>query len=401
MRAWIGWGLLLAWVWMPLHAESSCPLASAAAVAAQAQARLQKVQLEDMDDSVGPALRQDIASFKDALAAISDARMACLRDDGTGAAAMVQNDLAAALKANRPAGATPSASGPSYGGDLSVQAQQVAATSGLLVLQWSFGIECGDDNLLLAYAFRDGAWRQVMRWQSGEYKDISGAFGDGMTYLALPGPTPRLAVFHGTPWCTSRWSGFKLDLLSPGETPASPKVLFHLDHGYIRGDFGPALKLRPDGFELRVEVGMRDMDVMTRTGIFRYRVDGEHVSRVQPVAMNGRDFVDEWLQANWSEASGWSDPQQLPALQKAHEALMTRLDADKAPEIATYGAVRACTDDHDKYQVQLDLQASGKSDQTTSRYLLIRSGANSFTMLAVAEAPQAACNGPNLMRKHG
>lgn len=399
----IGWLSVMALA--PLHAESiradsDCSLASPVMVAAKAQARLQQVQaVDEMQETVAAEVRADIHALKDALATVTDARMACLHADATADAAAIQNEFAGAMKANQPAGTVPSPDAPTYGGALTVGMQRTTTTPALLLVQWGFGIECGDDNLLLAYVYRDGAWRQAMRWQSGDYGQISGAFGNGFSYLALPAPVPQLVVFHGTPWCTSRWSGFGLDVLTPGKDAVAPRVLFHQDHGYVLGDFEPVMKIRPDGFELRAEVGMRDMDVMTRTGIFRYRVNGEQVSRVQPVAMNGRDFVDEWLQVGWPEASAWSDPQTLPALEQAHGQLLSGLNAKDHPMSASYGPVRSCSDDRNKYQVQLDLQPSGKPGRTVSHYFLIRSGTNSFTMLSALSAPDAQCKGPDLMKK--
>jgi len=390
---------LAALVCSGLHAESGCSLGVTAGKASQLRTQLQAVRLaEDMQDTVDPNVRRDIHALKDALAAVTDARMACTHDDSQGADA-VQGDLAAALQANQPPNNQVRADAPVYGSSLVVNVQRTATSPAMLLVQWGFGIECGDDNLLLAYAFRNGSWLLLMRWQSKDYDKISDAYGDSFAYTALPGPTPRLVVFHGTPWCTSRWSGFGLDVLEPGKSVDTPHVLFHHGDGYVRGDFETVLKPRPDGFELRVEVGMRDMDVMTRTGIFRYRIDGDRVTRVQPVAMNGRDFVDQWLQSKWPEASAWSDPAALPALEHAHQQLLALLDAKNDPASATFGPVRGCSDARDAYQVQLDL-ASGKSQDTTeSRYFLIRSGANSFTLQAVLSTPSAQCKGGDLMKK--
>lgn len=382
-----------------LHAESGCSLAATAGKATQLRTQLQAVQLtEDMQDTVDANLRHDIHALKDALAAVADARMACAHDGSQGAEA-VQADLAATLHANQPTNTHPTADASAYGGDLVVNVQRTTTSPAMLLVQWGFGIECGDDNLLLAYVFRDGSWQPLMRWQSKDYDTISGAYGDSFTYTALPGPTPRLAVFHGTPWCTSRWSGFGLDVLEPGKSVDAPHVLFHHGDGYVRGDFETVLKPRPDGFELRVEIGMRDMDVMTRTGIFRYKIDGNQVTRVQPVSMNGRDFVDQWLQSKWPEASAWSDPQALPALEQAHRQLLALLDAKDDPASATFGAVRGCSNDRDTYQVQLDLATGKSQDKTESHYFLVRSGANSFTLQAVLSAPSAQCKGGDLMKK--
>jgi hypothetical protein len=62
------------------------------------------------------------------------------------------------------------------------------------------------------------------------------------------------------------------------------------------------IKPKQDGFDLRLEVGMLDVDIMTRRGVYRYRTTGKKIERIQPIAMNGRDFIDEWVKVKWSDA---------------------------------------------------------------------------------------------------
>ncbi|HKT66926.1 MAG TPA: hypothetical protein VJR91_25425, partial [Burkholderia sp.] len=141
-------------------------------------------------------------------------------------------------------------------------------------------------------------------------------------------------------------------------------------------------------------VGSRDSDVMTRPGIFRYRVDGDTVQRVQPVSVNGRDFVDEWLEANDAFAREWTEPAAAAAALKARQAFNAE---SKAPDIGfAYGPVRGCSDSKDRFQVELDL--TGKEGETVARrYALIRQERNGFTMLGLHKTAEPACHGANLM----
>jgi hypothetical protein len=66
---------------------------------------------------------------------------------------------------------------------------------------------------------------------------------------------------------------------------------------------------KPGGFQVRAQVSAVDNEVMERKGIFRYRVEGDTVEREQPIAADGRGFVDAWLQAPWSDARQWSLPE--------------------------------------------------------------------------------------------
>ena len=145
------------------------------------------------------------------------------------------------------------------------------------------------------YEWGGGGWRQVLKWQSEKYSEVNDAFGDFFEYSIAPLSSSgqwAVAVAHGHPWCTSRWSGFDIDIIAPVHHAAPQRVLFHKNYGYSR-EADPVMEAKADGFELRLKIGMMD-GITTRLGIYRYRTIG-NVQRIQPVAMNGRDFVDEWL----------------------------------------------------------------------------------------------------------
>lgn len=257
--------------------------------------------------------------------------------------------------------------------------------------------------MLLAYEWRGGRWQRALRWQSGDYGEVKDAFGDFFNYVVVPQQGEGgwlLAAAHGSPWCTSRWSGFGLDLVQPATKQISQKVLQHIDHGYVRGDVEPVLKLVPGGFQLKVETGMIDMDVMTRTGIFRYRVNGGQLEHVQPIANNGRDFVDEWLQAPWADATRWSAPKALAALQEIHVRIGEKR-YDKDSPTFTFGSVRSCSDATSHFQVELDAEwvsDKGSSKPAGTTYFQIEQGMNSFTMLSAASAPDPKCTGADIMK---
>ena len=147
---------------------------------------------------------------------------------------------------------------------------------------------------------------------------------------ALPGG--QVAVVHGTSSCASRWSQFAADVVAPASGSTAQRAVFHSENSYVLDDNPIRFKVRPDGFEVRATVGSMDSDVMTRPGIFRYRVDGDTVQRVQPVALNGRDFVDEWLKADDALAREWSEPAAAAAALKGRQAF------DKASKVAGRGS---------------------------------------------------------------
>ncbi|KML62770.1 hypothetical protein VL15_01200 [Burkholderia cepacia] len=378
-------------------AAGTCPAADTAARAAiDAQQRVQQVRNPQGDGGgnvdISPPLRDALRAYKQALVGAIDARLAC-SDEHVEPVAL-KRTLAAALGV--PAQSVQAKNGESaFGRNPDVDVERGGTSRPLLFVRAGFDIACGDDNLLTAYAWENGGWRRVLRWQADDYKDIGGAYGGGFWFSALPGG--QVAVVHGTPWCSSRWSRFGADVVAPANGSAAQRTLFHTEHGYVLDDNALRFKVRPDGFELRTTVGSLDSDVMTRPGIFRYRVDGDTVQRVQPVALNGRDFVDEWLKADDAPAREWSEPADAAAALKARQAFNTE---SKAPDTGfAYGPVRGCSDGKDRFQVELDL--TGKSGETVARrYALIRQERNGFTMLGLHNAAEPACRGANLMPQH-
>lgn len=377
------WGSLSpAWA-APQCSPATSPLP---AVAAAAKALQQAgAKHEDMDTDVAADERTALQAFKQALVDGVEARLTCLPTSAD--AATLEKDLAAALAAAPAEKPTPdSGLAPGFGEALGVGVTAKPAQPGLMLVQLGFAIPCGDDNLLLGYRVENGKWTRVLRWQSPDYDSIADAFGAPFNVLPLAGG--RIAITHGTPWCTSTWSKFGFDLIQPGEGAAPQRTVFHLDHGY-RLDQDLSLAARPDGFELRAEVGMLDTDILMREGIFRYRIAGDTVQRIQPAARNGRDFVDEWLQIDEPLARAWSDRAAAPGI------IAARADLLKDKPSPSYGAVRSCKGQAGHYQVELNL---GDSGPDLHRYAMLRQEPNGFTMLRFGPKADPACKGPDLMK---
>jgi hypothetical protein len=124
--------------------------------------------------------------------------------------------------------------------------------------------------------------------------------------------------------------------------------------------------------------------------------------RVQPIANNGRDFVDEWLQSPWAEAQQWTSPAKLDQLKPTHENIASLQIADsKEPPELTYGPVRSCSDSHSHFQVGLilDWTTAQKPIRQDRLYFQIQQGYNSFTMLSSSNSPDLKCTGPDITVK--
>lgn len=367
-------------------ADCPAPVASEQTVAA-AQQELQRRLDErtgELDDALAAPLVAALDAYKEALASAIDAQLAC-SDEAVEPAAL-QAQLASHLAPGD--GET----GTDDEGTVFVVRREDAPDPMLLV-NAGFGIPCGDDNLLLGYSREDGRWVRSLDWRSKGYTEISGANGDFFRFLRLSGG--QLVIAHGTPWCTSRWSRLAIDVVQPRQGGEPQRVLDHLEHGYVRDEVETRLKPTPDGFELRTEVGMLDVDLLTRPGILRYRLDGGALHRVQPAARSGRDFVDEWLQVGAETAREWSDPDTASDTLAARERLLA-LEARRDVTL-NYGAVRGCKAAPERFQVEVELSSEQPLEDGDHRYLTIRQEPGGFTLLAVSDAADPGCQGPDLM----
>ncbi|MDH1052025.1 hypothetical protein [Pseudomonas sp. GD03903] len=344
----------------------------------------------DADNTVAPALSQAIEHYKQTLATAFDAHLACAQ--GTLDAATLQADLRQRL--------LPAAQ-PSSDGSPSDQDEIIVTLSDkptpLLLVSGGFAIPCGTDNVLRGYRREGEAWVRALDWQSGPYKDISGAYGD--LFMSTRLASGDLALMHGTPWCTSRWSHLAVEVIRPATGSQAQRTLLHTEHDYVRDEQEVQLKARPDGFEWRAEVGSLDGDLLTRPGIFRYRQSDESFQRIQPAASNGRGFVDEWLRVDADLARAWAEPASADATLAAREEL---LGLNKRTGVTlAYTAVRGCRQDPARFQVDIELDSPQPLAEGNQRHVGIRQESNGFTLLGLSKSADPTCNGPDLMAKRG
>jgi len=371
----------------------------------RAQLLLYKVGYHGTDESVPPALQAQIAAYKDALATIASAELKCTPPRVE--ASTVEMEVARLIDANKRQADQPYDPNDTrkeideiYGWDPGVKVSRPGNAPGLLLIEFEFGIDCGYDAMLLGFEVQGSEWVRVLRWQSGNYDSVDAAFGDFFKYLVLAGTRGQwqIAVAHGHPWCTSNISAFDVDLIRPAVNGEPQRVLAHEQRIYRREE-DPVMKAVPGGFEFRMIGDSIDPLIVMRPVIYRFAVDSGQMTRVQPLANNGRDFVDEWLQSPWNEASRWSDAESLDLLKAEHDLVSKRYSSQDAP-LQDFGPVRGCTDSPSHFQVEFDtkwLDEKGKAIRAEEAYFQIAEGKNSFTMLSASNTPDAHCTGRDIM----
>jgi hypothetical protein len=254
-------------------------------------------------------------------------------------------------------------------------------------------------------------WNEKLLRQAPPYKEVKGAFGDFFLASFLPGTTPaewRAVVVHGTPWCTSRFSAFEIDVLVPTADALQPRVVWHTERGYSRGDFEPSLKTSGNVFEFRINADAMEFDTdraFERRVVYRYRVNANAVDRIEPIAINARGFLEEWLDMPWNEAAAQTyDPADVK-LKMVHASYQRGSKEVNSPFTnLSYGPVLACKQSK---QFQVEFRASreafipnkpgGASTPLPSTYFSVRETGNGYELLSATNKPDPQCGGPDLI----
>ena len=369
------------------------------------------------DTSVSESTSSLIRNLKEQLHQAARAVLAC--HDISVTPTIVQQELATLLHANLPEPPDRPISDADidkpeadvFGSGLKVRVSRASSSPLLLDVTFSFGITCGDDNLLLLFEGEDAHWKEALRWQAEPLHDVGHAFGDFFLSSILAGGKPetwRVVVAHGKPWCTSRFSGFDIDVLEPTANGTKPRIVWHTDRGYSRFAFQPTLKASGDIFELRLNDDAMHFDTdraFERRVIYRYRVNADTVARIGPIAINARGFIEEWLDMPWNEAAAQTANPASVALKTVHEAYQK--ESSKAGNSFTersYGPVLACKPSHE-FQVEMKAEREtivpgkpgGDSAPLPSTFYRVRETGNGYELLSATNKPDPQCGGPNLM----
>ena len=176
------------------------------------QEQLKRVQSSEIETTVPAMARDLLMQLKDALSKAADAAMDCAAPSVN--TSELETKLAEALNANPPQPPLNTVISKddhrfdeafgSYGHNLRVLVSKPPNATGLLQIEFSINIACGEDHLLLIYFLDHRIWSKLLRWQAPPLKEISDAFGDFFLSAVLAPPEngdkrPRVAVAHGHP----------------------------------------------------------------------------------------------------------------------------------------------------------------------------------------------------------
>src|SRR6185437_14856484 len=102
-----------------------------------------------------------------------------------------------------------------------------APQPGLITVVARFGIECGDDAMLMIFERRGNAWVETLRTTGAPYETVAGGWG---TFGYGISPRDRdghwfVVTKNIAPWCSSTWSEIRYAVLRPGADARHPRTL--------------------------------------------------------------------------------------------------------------------------------------------------------------------------------
>ncbi|MBV9884451.1 MAG: hypothetical protein JO276_15690 [Sphingomonadaceae bacterium] len=390
MRLWVVAALGAA-SWMdtgsPAHAAVSGCAQSEARLGAEvraARAALMRIPVGDMDEAVPPAASAAIETVKNRIVAFVTGTMRCVAPNASAA------DVRRLLASRGDAFVDPSHYSadnyPNLHGDgLAYEVARPAGHPGLLAVMARLQIECGDDGVFMLFEHARGGsgWRLLILRRSPPYQGIEGAYGDFQFAVSPPDGQGRwyLATSHVPPWCTSAWRSLDYDLSRPGPAPELPHIFFSRNvRNYLGNDRGGAIRAEPNLFQVRHDGSIANTDILIRPHLATYAVLGDSVRRIQPAAPNARDFADEWVDTDWSEAGAWSGAD--PTIREAHRQLHAQGQNSYAP----LGPARRCRGG----LLQVRFGEGG------AIWYLFVGGRGPFRLMHASRTQMPSCDGPDL-----
>ncbi len=380
-------GLLIALVLFGLaarRAEAAAPCspdraAAAGAAVRQARARLTAIPVgSDMEIEVSRPTRRAMEALKDRIRVYGAEALRCAPAHPDAKA------LQAAVSAGGDAFEDTAPFDPAHptravnGNGLGYEVVLYPDHPDLLGLVARVQIACGDDGMLMLYRRGPSGWRELMVRRSRPYRDLSGVWSSLEHRISPDDARGRwyLATMHGGPWCVSNWHGLDYDLSRPGPAPGRPHVFFKANRSvYLGYDEPYVMRAEAGWFEQRRYSDSMDIEVMIRRHIDRYAINSDRVTRIQPVAENARDFVDEWASSPWREARTWS----APRLRRRHALIARQATRFRLG----FEAVRHCPGGLTEFELDGDRGPT---------WFLVVSGTGPYRMAQVSRRARPGCN---------
>lgn len=259
-----------------------------------------------------------------------------------------------------------------------------------LLVKTRVGILCGFDESAYIYQWNQNHWQR--RWESERNTYTKDHYNPQTILEVLISPAHdgnRSGELDGhliltlgkNPWCASNWqpvyyrvwrvSARKSTLLLDQSEYAFEAELIHGSVTF-------------DDVVVEFRVGSIDGAVHNRAAVGHYKMRGDKLERVGPVALSPRDFVDEWLTHFWTESLAWSESSSRAVLSDWHKKLNT--DHVSGEFLAP---TMHCTTIPDLWQVGVEFNVEKSPEDI---YFIVRwKPPYSFTMVGISTKETKDC----------
>lgn len=227
---------------------------------------------------------------------------------------------------------------------------------GILLVTTQLWIPCGTsdpDTAVYVFQGRARQWALVLAADADFDALQQSQFGGLQSEISPPDENGHwfLAVAHVPPSCRHVRGYLRYKILRPGRSPDAPVVLLE-NRAPVDAEFEPPFKIRAEEDWFSLTRGKRrKLDGESGISIARYEVKDEQVRRIHPLALWPEDFLDEWVQMGWDEASQWSNSSKLSGIQGWHSQLRA-LESDSA-EIRVVQPCPKQRDSNDRWMIEL------------------------------------------------
>jgi hypothetical protein len=257
-----------------------------------------------------------------------------------------------------------------------------------LVVTTGIDVPCGRDDAVYVYDYSQEQPRRVLeahgtRDHDETISDIRFSKSDALGNQLI------LTLRYGAQ-CGSNWETLSYDLFRLSATASTAIPILSGTHGIFLGDMSYQLRLAPD--DLLIEVRDRSIDagIHNRAHVLHFQTTGSTAERVDPVALQPQDFVDEWLTRPWSEMESRSAESGRDKLKKWHEFLAGNFVAGE------FQFVQLCQEQTDQWQVAVYLDwIKGKElpEGLMVYFLVQQSDKYRFKITSISFDRQEGCPG--------
>ena len=200
----------------------------------------------------------------------------------------------------------------------------------LLVVDTELWEPCGADPYSTLYVFqkRGRNWDLIMTTVADYLPTVGDHPDSGMEYFVSSQDRDGkwfFGVANVFPDCRSTGLDEKREvrfkIIRPSASPDNPAVLLDR-HVRIFDKFKTPFEITSKENTFSLSVGKeRRLDGELGVSVFRFDVQGDHVSRIAPLGFRPDDFLDEWVRADWSEAMLWASAAKGADLESWHTKL--------------------------------------------------------------------------------